>query len=151
DADRPKHRILVADDLRDSADSLAFSLEARGHKVNIAYDGEQALQLARTLRPAIVVLDLGMPKLSGYDVCRAIRASAWGAGVTIVAQTGWGQAHDRQRTVEAGFDHHLVKPIDLDVLTALFPASTSASAASLPSLATPTPAPPPATGAVADA
>ncbi|MDM0073642.1 PAS domain-containing protein [Variovorax sp. J2P1-59] len=112
-------RILVADDLKDSADSLAHALQGLGHKVHVAYDGAQAIALAAAIRPEVALLDLGMPKLNGYDVCRQIRAFEWGRGVLVIAQTGWGQEQDRLRTREAGFDHHVVKPVDLDALIAL--------------------------------
>ena len=114
-------RVLIVDDLRDSADSLALLLRATGHEVEVAYGGMVALQTAETVRPDVVLLDLGMPELNGYEVCRRIRAQPWGAGVTIIAQTGWGQEEDRRRTTEAGFDHHLVKPIDFEALVAMFP------------------------------
>ncbi|MDM0107051.1 PAS domain-containing protein [Variovorax sp. J22R24] len=113
------YRILVADDLKDSADSLAHALQALGHVVQVAYDGAQAIELASATRPDVALLDLGMPKFDGYEVCRRIRATDWGRGVVVIAQTGWGQAQDRLRTREAGFDHHVVKPVDLDALIAL--------------------------------
>jgi CheY-like chemotaxis protein len=120
--DRPAsgaRRVLVADDLHDSADSLAALLASLGHVVDVAYDGEQALRLAEVLRPDVVVLDLGMPALNGFDVCRRIRAEPWGRAMRVIAQTGWGQEDDRQRTRAAGFDHHVVKPIDVAALDAL--------------------------------
>ncbi|MEP7303539.1 MAG: PAS domain-containing protein, partial [Caldimonas sp.] len=100
-------RVLVADDLRDSADSLALLLESMGHEVQVAYDGEHALQAAETFRPEVMLLDLGMPRLSGYEVCRRIRQRPWGGQIKLVAQSGWGHEIDRQRTREAGFDRHL--------------------------------------------
>jgi len=109
-------RVLVADDLRDSADSLALLLGAMGHEVRVAYDGEEALRAASEFRPDVALLDLGMPKLSGFEVCRFIREADWGAPMRLVAQSGWGQESDRQRTAEAGFDHHIVKPIDPEAL-----------------------------------
>lgn len=115
-----RYRILVADDLKDSADSLAHALQALGHDVQTAYDGDEAIDLANAHRPDIVLLDLGMPRVSGYEVCRQIRATAWGGDVIVIAQTGWGQAQDRDRTRAAGFDHHVVKPIELGALLALF-------------------------------
>jgi len=121
--DGAARRILVADDLRDSADSLAALLRALGHQVHVAYDGEQALRLAQTLRPEVVLLDLGMPALNGFDVCRRIRAEPWGRAMRVIAQTGWGQEQDRQRTHAAGFDHHVVKPVDVAALDALVRAS----------------------------
>jgi PAS domain S-box-containing protein len=122
EADGPaggKRRILVADDLRDSADSLASLLRARGYDARAAYDGEAALQLLASFRPDLCLLDLGMPEIDGYALCRRIRALPWGGETRIVAQSGWGQEEDRRRTREAGFDHHLVKPIDPDALDAV--------------------------------
>ena len=94
-------------------------LRSLGHEVHVAYDGESALRLAETLLPEIVLLDLGMPALNGFDVCRRIRAAPWGRAMRVIAQTGWGQGEDRQRTRGAGFDHHVVKPIDVAALDAL--------------------------------
>jgi len=120
---KPRYRVLVADDLRDSADTLARLLRRVGHTVEVAYDGEQALGLAEAFRPDIAILDLGMPKIDGYEACRRIRTSPWGSLVTLIAQTGWGQTQDLRRTREAGFDHHAVKPIELRALLAMFPAA----------------------------
>lgn len=114
-----RYRILVADDVRDSADTLAKLLEAMGHTVSVAYDGAQALEVAEVFRPEVVLLDLGMPRLNGYETCRRIRSQTWGRTVTLIAQTGWGQEQDRRRTMDAGFDHHIVKPIDAQELTLL--------------------------------
>jgi CheY-like chemotaxis protein len=104
-------RVLVVDDNRDSADSLARLLELSGQEVRVAYGGEQALQVAVELRPEIVLLDLGMPGMDGYETCRRIRGEKWGREVTLIALTGWGQEADRRRTTGAGFDAHLVKPV----------------------------------------
>jgi len=93
--------------------------EASGHSVRVAYDGEEALAIGESFRPEIVLLDLGMPKLNGYETCRRMRTTPWGRDATLVAQTGWGQGDDRRRTQDAGFDHHVVKPIDVDKLMAL--------------------------------
>jgi CheY-like chemotaxis protein len=117
----PSYRVLVADDLRDAADSLASLLRSVGHAVAVAYDGEQALSVAEAFRPEIAILDLGMPVLDGYEACRRIRASAWGSGITLIAQSGWGQAPDRHRAQRAGFDRHAVKPIELAALLEMFP------------------------------
>ena len=114
-------RVLVVDDNRDSADSLRMLLELGGNEVRTGYDGLEAVAIAERFRPEIALLDLGMPKLNGYDACRQIRATAWGRGITLIAQTGWGQDDDRRRTREAGFDHHVLKPIDPGALVALFP------------------------------
>jgi PAS domain S-box-containing protein len=130
DAARPivACRVLVADDLRDSADSLGLLIELMGHSVEIAYDGEAALRAAERFRPDIVLLDLGMPKLDGFEVSRRIRAAPWSESVRLVAQSGWGQDEDRRRSAEAGFDHHLVKPIDPEALEALMKALAVAAA-----------------------
>ncbi len=105
-------RVLVADDNRDAAESLAMFLKLSGHVVHTAYDGAEAIDAAETFRPQVVLLDIGMPKLNGYEVCRRIRNREWGKAVLIVAQTGWGQEEDKIRTREAGFDDHLVKPVN---------------------------------------
>ena len=122
-------RVLVADDLRDSADSLALLIGAMGHEVRVAYDGEQALQEAEAFRPDVALLDLGMPKLNGFELCRRIREAPWGRPMRLVAQSGWGQDEDRRRTAAAGFDHHIVKPIDpaalAELLRTLAPAARS--------------------------
>ncbi len=123
-------RILIADDLRDSADSLAMLLEAMGHEVHVAYDGKQALHMAEALRPEVTLLDLGMPELNGYEACRRIREASWGRSMVLIAQTGWGQEEDRRRTQDAGFDHHIVKPIDPDALDAVFRTIAARSPAS---------------------
>lgn len=112
-------RVLVADDLRDIADTVALLLEDEGHVVRVAYDGVQALQLAESWRPDVVLLDIGMPGLDGYAVCRRIRAAPWGAAMLLIAQTGWGQESDRRLTDDAGFDYHLVKPLDFRELIEL--------------------------------
>ncbi|MEO7794495.1 MAG: PAS domain S-box protein, partial [Thermoanaerobaculia bacterium] len=108
--------ILVVDDNQDAASSLAILLKMSGYQVRTAFDGVAALELVRSERPAVVLLDLGMPHLSGHEVCRRIRAEPWGRDIRIFALTGWGQEADRLRTAEAGFDGHLVKPIDIDKL-----------------------------------
>lgn len=107
-----KCRILVVDDLKDSADSLSMLLRVSGHEVHTAYDGEEAVIAAEKVRPEVVLLDIGMPKLNGYDACRCIREKPWGKGIYIIALTGWGQDDDRRRTEEAGFNGHMVKPVD---------------------------------------
>ncbi|WP_246522881.1 PAS domain S-box protein [Gemmata palustris] len=104
--------ILVVDDNRDAADSMAMLLEMRGHQVRTAHDGPDALKVLATFRPQLILLDLGLPGMSGYEVARRIRESAELQGVTLAALTGWGQEEDRRRTREAGFDHHLTKPAD---------------------------------------
>ncbi|HEX6639336.1 MAG TPA: response regulator [Steroidobacteraceae bacterium] len=107
-----RRNILIADDNQDALESLALMLRLEGHEVHCASDGEEALALAGQRRPEIVVLDVGMPKLDGCEVARRIRAESWGRDAVLVALTGWGQDADRRRSREAGFDMHLVKPVD---------------------------------------
>jgi CheY-like chemotaxis protein len=114
-AGTPARRILVVDDNADAADSLAMLLEVRGDEVRVAYDGLEALEAEVSFQPEVVLLDIGMPKLSGYDVARRIR-EARGSGVLIVAITGWGQEEDRRKARDAGFNHHFTKPVDFDAL-----------------------------------
>ncbi|MGE5170547.1 MAG: response regulator [Rudaea sp.] len=109
-------RILVADDNRDAATSLATLLSFDGHDTRIANDGEEALRVAEEFLPHIAFLDIGMPRVDGYEVARRIRAASWGGSILLVALTGWGQADDRRRALEAGFDRHFTKPLDLDAL-----------------------------------
>jgi two-component system CheB/CheR fusion protein len=111
-------RILVVDDNRDAADSLCMLLTSRGHDVRVAYDGLEAVGAAVTFQPDVVLLDIGLPKLSGNDAARRIR-EARGEGVLLVAVTGWGQEEDRKRAHEAGFDHHLTKPVDPQAIARL--------------------------------
>ena len=115
----PRRRILVVDDNVDAANSLAALLEMEGHEVHAAYDGAQALELCRQLQPEIVFLDLGMPTMDGFEVARHLRASPATGQALLVALTGWGQPADRLRTAEADFDAHLVKPVELDEISAL--------------------------------
>jgi len=87
-----------------------------GNEAHTAHDGEEAIDAASKLRPDLILLDLGMPKLNGYDACRRIREHAWGQNIVVFALTGWGQDDDRRRSNEAGFDGHLVKPVDQNKL-----------------------------------
>ncbi len=105
-------RILVVDDNEDSADALTVLLRLQGHLVESANDGLHALEAAERFQPDVILLDIGMPGMNGYEVCREIRQQPWGADILLIAQTGWGQEQDRQRTTAAGFDGHLTKPID---------------------------------------
>jgi PAS domain S-box-containing protein len=107
-----RKRILVVDDNRDAASSLAMLLKIFGHETQVAHDGQEALDLAATYQPEIALLDIGMPKMSGYDVCRRLRGQPTGNDMIIVAVTGWGQEADRQKSVEAAFDGHMVKPVE---------------------------------------
>jgi CheY-like chemotaxis protein len=113
------HKILVVDDNRDAASSLAMLLRVMGNETRAAHDGLQALELAEAFRPDLIIMDIGMPKLNGYDTCRRIRDTPWGKGILLVAVTGWNQEEDRRRSKDAGFDHHIVKPIDSAALRRL--------------------------------
>jgi signal transduction histidine kinase len=116
---RTRRRILVVDDNVDSAESMAMMLELSGHDVAMAHDGLAAVELAKEFQPDVALLDLGMPKLDGYEAARSIRQQSWGQKMKLVALTGWGQQEDKRRSREAGFDAHLVKPIDFDALEEL--------------------------------
>jgi PAS domain S-box-containing protein len=114
-----RSRILVADDNVDAADSLALILEMAGHDVRVAHDGRAALSVAQSFRPDTVLLDIGMPRMNGYEVARALRKEPWGSHITLIALTGWGQEGDRLKAMDAGFDRHLTKPVDPDTLELL--------------------------------
>jgi CheY-like chemotaxis protein len=111
-------RILVADDYPGAAETLAKWLRRCGHEVRTAVDGLQAVEAAYDMRPEVVLLDLGMPKLDGFEAARQIRAQPWGEPMVLIALTGWAREQDRQRTRAAGFDAHLVKPFSYDQLVA---------------------------------
>ncbi|CAN5479398.1 hypothetical protein BH11PLA2_BH11PLA2_47680 [soil metagenome] len=115
----PRRRILVVDDNRDGAESLAQLLSIMGNETLIAHDGVQAVEGAASFRPDVILMDIGMPKLNGYEACRRIREKAWGKNIVIVACTGWGQEDDKQKSQEAGFDFHMVKPVDPAALVKL--------------------------------
>ncbi len=117
-AARPR-RILVADDNRDSADSMAMLLRLGGNEVVVAYDGEEAVRSAEEFRPDVLLLDIGMPRLNGYEVAKQVRAMPWGRDALLIAATGWGQEEDRRRSMDTGFNAHLVKPVDHGALVAL--------------------------------
>jgi DNA-binding response OmpR family regulator len=112
-------RILVIDDNQDSADSLAMMLQMIGHEVRSATDGMAGLETAKVFRPEVMFLDIRMPGISGYDIARLVRGQQWGERVSLVALTGWGQDDDVSRAREAGFNHHLVKPVGLDAVLSL--------------------------------
>jgi CheY-like chemotaxis protein len=114
-----KRLILVVDDNQDSANSLAMLLKQTGNQTLVAYDGEGAVEAAALERPDVILLDIGLPKLNGFDACRRIRKYPWAKNVLIFALTGWGQEDDRRKSAEAGFDGHLVKPVDHAELTRL--------------------------------
>ncbi|HVX12191.1 MAG TPA: ATP-binding protein [Pirellulales bacterium] len=123
-----RFRILTVDDNRDSATSLAMMLKLMGHEAQAAYDGVEALELVPQFKPDVVLLDIGMPKLDGYETARRLRGQAGGKETILIALTGWGQDEDRRRSHEAGFDHHVTKPVDIKqlarILASLRPAET---------------------------
>ncbi|MGA9768451.1 MAG: ATP-binding protein, partial [Blastocatellia bacterium] len=121
-----QRRILVADDNEDSAFTMATMLRIMGHEVRTAHDGIEAIEAAEAFRPELILLDIGMPRLNGYDACRRIREQVWGGSMVMVALTGWGQDEDKRRSHEAGFDHHLVKPIEPETLEKLLAAMQTA-------------------------
>jgi PAS domain S-box-containing protein len=112
-------RILIVDDNKDSADSLAMLLEITGNKTYLAHDGVEAVEAIEKHRPEVVLLDIGLPKLDGHEVCRRVREQPWGKDIIVIALTGWGQEDDRRKSEEAGFNGHLVKPVDYDKLLQL--------------------------------
>ncbi|MGZ8160518.1 MAG: response regulator, partial [Methylobacter sp.] len=126
-----KLRILVVDDNLDVASSLAMLMEMMGNNVRMAHDGEKAVTVAKEFRPHVVLLDIGLPKLNGYEAARAIRQEPWGKNIFLIAATGWGQEDDKRKSKEAGFDLHMVKPIDpqalMKLLASLPPEYTLAS------------------------
>jgi CheY-like chemotaxis protein len=105
-------RILVVDDNRDGADSMSMLLGSMGNDTRTAYDGEEAMAMAFDFSPDIILLDIGLPKLDGYETCRRIREQPWGKGIVIIACTGWEQDEDTDRSDEVGFDLRLVKPLE---------------------------------------
>jgi signal transduction histidine kinase len=123
-ASRTGQRILVVDDNVDSATSLELMLQILGNETRIAHDGAEAVAIAADFQPDLILLDLGLPTLDGYEVCRQIRRQPWAASVRIVALTGWSQAEDRRRTHDAGFDEHFVKPVERSTLERLLTART---------------------------
>jgi PAS domain S-box-containing protein len=112
-------RILIVDDNKDSADSLALLLEITGNQTFMAHDGDEAMAAVEEHRPEVILLDIGLPKMSGHEVCRRVREKSWGKDIVVVALTGWGQEEDRRKSKEAGFDGHLVKPVNYDELLRL--------------------------------
>ena len=107
-----RRRILVVDDNVDGADSLAEMLRIMGNETQTAHDGLEAVDVAAAFRPDVILMDIGMPRLNGYEACRRIRGEPWGRNVIIVAQTGWGQEDDKRKSQDAGFNFHMVKPVD---------------------------------------
>ncbi len=112
-------RILLVDDNRDAADSLAMLLQSDGHDTHVAYDGATALERVESLQPEVILLDIGLPALNGYEVCQQIRARSSSRQAVVIAITGWGQESDRRKSRDAGFDAHLVKPVAYSELVTL--------------------------------
>ncbi|MFT4171952.1 MAG: response regulator [Rhodocyclaceae bacterium] len=115
----PGKRVLLVDDNPDAVESLALLLDMFGFDVRTATTGTAGLTMGRDFRPDVVLLDIAMPTIDGYETCRQMRATEWGAPIRIIAMTGWSQDSDRQRSREAGFSAHLVKPVEPDALMAL--------------------------------
>jgi PAS domain S-box-containing protein len=124
-APRKMCRVLVVDDNLDSADSLAMLLRIMGHDSKIAHDGEQALAVAEQYRPDIAILDIGLPKVNGYDLAKQLRQQPWAKDAVLVALTGWGQEQHRRRSAESGFNHHLTKPVEFNVLEDILTAAAT--------------------------
>lgn len=114
-----RFRILVVDDNHDSALSLAMMLSIMGHETRTAHDGESAVAAAQSFLPDVVLLDIGLPILNGYEVAQRIRDSEWGRSMFLIAVTGWGQDEDRQRSSEVGLNVHMVKPVEPEALERL--------------------------------
>jgi CheY-like chemotaxis protein len=112
-------RVLIVDDDEDTVTSMSMMLRILGHEVHSAHDGLEAVEAANSFRPDVALLDISLPKMSGYEVARRIRQESWGKNMKLVALTGWGQEDDKRRSIEAGFDHHLTKPLEPAVLEAL--------------------------------
>ncbi len=112
-------RILVVDDNRDSANTLAMLLRLTGNTTHTAYDGLEAVEATATFKPDVILMDIGLPNLNGYEACRRIREQPWGKKIVIVALTGWGQEEDREKSANAGFNSHMVKPVDFNALKKL--------------------------------
>jgi CheY-like chemotaxis protein len=121
-------RVLVTDDNRDSANSYAILLRLNGHEVCIAYPGQDALDISVKFRPQLLLLDLAMPGMDGYAVARQVRAYEWGSTLILVAVTGYGQATDRRKTQDGGFDHHFIKPVAFNLLQPLLQKCADAQA-----------------------
>jgi len=121
----PQRRILIVDDNRDAADSLAMLMEITGNTTYVAHDGIEAIEEIEKHRPEVVLLDIGLPGLTGHEVCWRVRQQPWGKNIVMIALTGWGQEDDRRKSEEAGFNGHLVKPVDYDKLLELLSSLTN--------------------------
>jgi CheY-like chemotaxis protein len=116
--------VLVADDNEDAVRSLAMMLRAMGHEVHTAQDGAEVLEAAAEIMPTLILMDIGMPRMNGYDAARRIREQPWGRTITLVALTGWGLEEDKRLAAEAGFDRHVVKPVESSVLRSILASLT---------------------------
>jgi CheY-like chemotaxis protein len=116
---RGAHRIMVVDDNVDAAESLAMMLELDGHSVIRAHDGAAAIAIASSERPSVMLLDIGLPDIDGYELARRLRALPEVDNALLIAVTGYGQAEDRRRAEDAGFDHHVVKPVEFESLRSM--------------------------------
>ncbi|MGY6217337.1 response regulator [Methylolobus aquaticus] len=113
------YKVLIVDDNADAANSLAALMQIAGYETRVAYDGKQGIEVAASFRPEVLLLDLGMPGMNGYDACRHLREQDWGHDIFVVALTAWGQPGDRQKSAAAGFDAHLAKPTDYKTIATL--------------------------------
>jgi CheY-like chemotaxis protein len=127
-ATETRRRVMVVDDNRDAAESLGMLLEMDNCTVSVAFDGPQALAVVDEFRPDIVLLDIGMPGMDGYELAQRMRATPRGTELVLVALTGWGQADDKKRAMDAGFNEHLTKPVDPDLLARVITFGHSAAA-----------------------
>ncbi len=127
DAGATPGRVMIVDDNRDAAETLSALLQLDGNQIEIAYSGTEAIDKGAKFLPQLVLLDIGMPGMDGYHTCRAVRACDWGSNAMIVAVTGWGQETDRRMSREAGFDGHLVKPVEYAALKDLLRRATKGS------------------------
>lgn len=117
--DKSRLGILIVDDHRDSSLALHKLLEHVGNDVRSAADGTEALRIAEAFRPDVILLDIGLPDIDGYEVAARIRQQPWSRSTTLIAVTGWGREKDRELAASNGFDHHLIKPVELDALVSL--------------------------------
>jgi CheY-like chemotaxis protein len=120
------YTVLIADDNRDTVETLSALLRMEGHHVIEAHCGAEALDQGQQWQPRVLVLDIGMPRLDGYEVARQVRREPWGHQAILIAHSGWCRSEDRQRAVAAGFNYHVTKPIDPDALLELFPSKNPA-------------------------
>ncbi len=114
-----RRRILIVDDNRDSVETMATLIRLSGHEIEMAHDGETALEKAKSFKPEIILLDVGLPDMHGYEVAERLRAIPENKSLVIVALTGYGNEEDRRRAMDAGFDYHFVKPVDFTALESL--------------------------------